>query len=85
MAHVPQKWVPVLRNNDMRQTNSVLIPGDIMPFDLILKGGRVIDPSQNIDRVADVGIFRRQGRQSGNDLTDATEVRDVSGYIVSPA
>ena len=27
-----------------------------MPFDLILKGGRVIDPSQNIDRVTDVAF-----------------------------
>ena len=27
-----------------------------MAFDLILKGGRVIDPSQNIDRVTDVAF-----------------------------
>ena len=27
-----------------------------MPFDLILRGGRVIDPSQNLDRVTDVAF-----------------------------
>src|SRR5436305_149439 len=55
-----------------------------MPFDLILKGGRVIDPSQNIDRVTDVAFSGGKVAKVGNDLTDATEVRDVSGYIVSP-
>ena len=55
-----------------------------MPFDLILKGGRVIDPSQNIDRVTDVAFSGGKVAKVGNDLTGATEVRDVSGYIVSP-
>jgi len=55
-----------------------------MPFDLILKGGRVIDPSQNIDRVTDVAFSGGKVAKVGNDLTDATEVRDVKGYIVSP-
>ena len=27
-----------------------------MPFDLILKGGRIIDPSQKLDRVADIAF-----------------------------
>src|SRR3954454_14145078 len=60
------------------------VPGDIMAFDLILKGGRVIDPSQNIDRVADVAFSGGKVAKVGNDLTGATEVRDVKGYIVSP-
>src|SRR3977135_620181 len=55
-----------------------------MPFDLILKGGRVIDPSQNIDRVTDVAFSGGKVAKVGNDLTDATEVRDVKGYIVPP-
>jgi dihydroorotase len=55
-----------------------------MAFDLILKGGRVIDPSQNIDRVTDVAFSGGKVAKVGNDLTDATEVRDVKGYIVSP-
>src|SRR5687767_12339403 len=55
-----------------------------MAFDLILKGGRVIDPSQNIDRVTDVAFSGGKVAKVGNDLSDATEVRDVKGYIVSP-
>jgi dihydroorotase len=54
-----------------------------MPFDLILKGGRVIDPSQNIDRVTDVAFSGGKVAKVGNDLAGAAEVRDVKGYIVS--
>src|SRR6188474_2108551 len=55
-----------------------------MAYDLILKGGRVIDPSQNIDRVTDVAFSGGKVAKVGNDLTGAAETRDVSGYIVSP-
>jgi dihydroorotase len=55
-----------------------------MPYDLILKGGRVIDPSQNIDRVTDVAFAGGKVAKMGNDLAGATETRDVSGYIVTP-
>jgi len=57
-----------------------------MAFDLILKGGRVVDPSQNIDRVADVALAGGKVAKIGADLAaDAgTDVRDVSGKIVSP-
>jgi dihydroorotase len=55
-----------------------------MAFDLILKGGRVIDPSQNIDRVTDVAFSGGKVAKVGNDLTGAAETRDVKGYIVSP-
>ncbi len=57
-----------------------------MAFDLILKGGRVIDPSQNLDRVADVAFAGGKVAKIGADLAaDAgTDVRDVSGRIVAP-
>jgi dihydroorotase len=55
-------------------------------FDLILKGGRVIDPSQGLDRVADVAFADGKVARVGDDLRgDAgTDLRDVSGFIVSP-
>src|SRR6202007_602983 len=53
-------------------------------YDLILKGGRVIDPSQNIDRVTDVAFSGGKVAKVANDLAGATEMRDVSGYIVTP-
>jgi len=55
-----------------------------MAFDLILKGGRVIDPSQNIDRVTDVAFSGGKVAKVGDNLGDASEVRDVKGYIVTP-
>jgi len=57
-----------------------------MAFDLILKGGRVLDPSQGVDRTADVGFSAGKVVKIGADLpTDATtDVRDVTGVIVVP-
>jgi dihydroorotase len=51
--------------------------------DLVLRGGRVIDPSQGIDRVADVGFSNGRCAGVGLDL-DGKEVRDISGAIVTP-
>lgn len=57
-----------------------------MAFDLILRGGHVIDPSQNIDAVMDVAFTDGKVAKVGKNLkaTATTDVRDVSGYIVSP-
>jgi dihydroorotase len=57
-----------------------------MTYDLILKGGRVIDPSQNLDGIRDVAFTGGKVAACGKDLKPGadTEVRDVSGYIVSP-
>jgi dihydroorotase len=55
-------------------------------YDLILKGGRVIDPSQKLDEVSDVAFAGGKVAAVGRNLkpTANTEVRDLSGYIVSP-
>lgn len=55
-------------------------------YDLILKGGHVIDPSQGIDGVMDVAFAGGKSAGIGKDLKagPATEVRDVSGHIVTP-
>jgi dihydroorotase len=57
-----------------------------MAFELILKGGRVIDPSQNLDRIADVAFAGGRVARIGTNLpADAgTDVRDVGGLIVAP-
>jgi len=52
--------------------------------DLILKGGRVIDPSQKHDGVLDVAFTGGKVSGFGKDLKGAKEIRDVSGYIVTP-
>jgi dihydroorotase len=57
-----------------------------MAFDLILKGGRIIDPSQHLDLVADIGFAAGKVAAIGPSLAaDAgTDVIDVSGLIVTP-
>jgi imidazolonepropionase-like amidohydrolase len=57
-----------------------------MAFDLILKGGRIIDPSQKLDRVADIAFSAGKVAKIDAGLRPdrGTEVRDVSGYIVTP-
>jgi dihydroorotase len=55
-------------------------------YDLVLKGGRVIDPSQNVDRITDIAFAGGKVAKLGDNLVreGAGEVRDVSGHIVSP-
>ncbi len=56
-----------------------------MAYDLVLKGGRVIDPSQGLDGIADVAFAGGRVAAVGKTLkTDGATVRDVSGHIVSP-
>src|SRR3979409_309721 len=57
-----------------------------MPFDLILRGGRVVDPSQKLDAVTDVAFAGGKVAAVGSGLKadPGTEVRDVSQLIVTP-
>ena len=57
-----------------------------MSFDLVLRGARVVDPSQKLDAVTDVAFSGGKVAAVGNALKtgSGTEVRDVSGYIVTP-
>ena len=54
--------------------------------DLILRGGRVVDPSQNIDRITDVRFTKGVVAALGDRLAEGphTEVRDVHGKVVTP-
>lgn len=57
-----------------------------MSFDLVLTGGRVVDPSQGLDAVTDVafadGRVAALGRAADPDR--ARDVRDVTGHLVTP-
>jgi dihydroorotase len=54
-----------------------------MGLDLVLRGGRVIDPAQGVDAVMDVGFEGGRVASVGGVLSGAV-VRDVSGRIVTP-
>src|SRR5436190_2979123 len=58
-------------------------------YDLLVKGGRVIDPGQRIDRLADVAdVAIRGGRivavRPNIAATEAAEVIEAAGRIVTP-
>jgi dihydroorotase len=55
-------------------------------YDLVLKGGHVVDPSQNIDRIMDVAFLAGKvaAIEKAIAVTAGAEVRDVSGSIVTP-
>ncbi len=57
-----------------------------MAYDLILRGGRVVDPSQALDAVQDVAFSGKVVAAVGRSLAaePGTAVRDVSGRIVVP-
>ena len=54
-------------------------------YDLILKGARVLDPSQGIDMVADIAFSSgKVGAIGPNLASPGAQIEDVSGKIVSP-
>jgi len=54
-------------------------------FDLVLAGGRVLDPGSGVDREADVAFTEGRVAAVGEKLADqAATVRDVSGRTVIP-
>jgi dihydroorotase len=54
-------------------------------YDLIIKGGRVIDPSAGVDAICDVAIAGGKIVAVGANITgDATETIDARGKIVAP-
>jgi dihydroorotase len=57
-----------------------------MTYDLILRGGRVIDPSQQLDAITDVAFSGGKVAHIRPALKADTEtdVRDLSGFIVAP-
>jgi len=63
---------------------SVSVPAE--PFDLIVRGGHVIDPACGIDGMMDVAVSGGKIAAVGVDLpaSAATEIVDAAGLIVTP-
>ena len=55
----------------------------VAQYDLVLQGGRVIDPKNNVDRVADVAIQAGKIASVGANLSGKKNI-DVKGLIVTP-
>lgn len=58
----------------------------MVEYDLLLTNGRILDPSQNIDSIADIAFKdgKVQEISSTLDKEKASQVRDVSGKLVTP-
>jgi dihydroorotase len=57
-----------------------------MVWDLLIKGGRVIDPANGIDEVRDVGISGKviEAVDANLPADQATTIVDATGRIVTP-
>jgi dihydroorotase len=55
-------------------------------MNLLIKGGRVIDPSQNIDEVLDILVVEGKIKEMGKGLKspDGGEIIDAKGFLVTP-
>ena len=53
-------------------------------YDLVLRGGRVMDPESGLDAVMDVGIDGTEIRAISPEPLSGAEVVDVSGLVVAP-
>jgi dihydroorotase len=69
--------------------SSAVLAGLPLPqtrYDLVIKGGRVLDASEKLDRVMDVGI--RSGKiaalQANIPASEASQVFDAKGRLVTP-
>jgi len=68
------------------QSSEALSPENAMQYDLLLRGGRVIDPSQDLDGIYDVAITDGKiAAVTANIVpSSARKVVDVSGKLVLP-
>jgi dihydroorotase len=61
-----------------------LVRAAVGPYDWVIRNGRVIDPSQRLDRVMDVAIRDGKIAALGRNLHGAGESIDATGQIVVP-
>src|SRR5882724_2678327 len=64
---------------------SATIHGQSPPeYDIVLAGGRVIDPETKLDAIKNIGILNNRIAQISSETLKGKEVIDVSGLVVSP-
>ena len=53
-------------------------------FDVVLKGGRVIDPETKLDAIRNVGILNNRIAQISSETLQGKEIINASGLVVAP-
>ncbi len=81
---VNRKWIRCLAV--FAATIVIAAPAQAPRFDLVLKGGHVIDPANKIDSVMDVAVAAGKIAAVRTDIPaqDARKVVDVTGFYVTP-
>jgi dihydroorotase len=66
--------------------HSTLLLGAAAAYDLVIRGGRVVDPAQQLDMIADVGVVDGRIAAIASSLPQdaATETLDARGLLVVP-
>ena len=60
------------------------IAQSIIVYDIVLKGGRVIDPETKLDAIKNVGILNNRIAQITSEPLQGKEIINVSGLVVAP-
>ena len=57
-----------------------------MPYDLVVKNGRVLDPASGVDDVLDVAVKGNRIEEVAPDInaSEASQVIDAEGLLVAP-
>ena len=57
-----------------------------MPYDLLIKGGTVVDPSQGMNAVSDVALTDGKIAAVEQNIaeSEASEILDATGLVVTP-
>ena len=57
-----------------------------MSFDLLIKGGRVVDPAQGLDAISDIAFAGGKVAKLAPDIpaSEAADVRQADGQVVLP-
>lgn len=53
-------------------------------FDIVLKGGRVMDPETSFDDIRNIGVIGNRIVEISSEDLDGKEILDVSGLVVAP-
>jgi len=64
-------------------SQSVVAQSNVV-YDIVLNGGRVLDPETKLDAIRNVGITNNRITEISTDALKGKEVIDVSGLVVSP-
>ena len=66
------------------QLSQATFAQDNVQYDIVLAGGRVIDPETKLDAIRNVGIIQNRIAQISSEPLQGKEVIDVSGLVVAP-